>query len=247
MKLVIDNTSTAGTFFDNIHNTNMLVNEYDIENVEDIKNFKDLIDKSSKVYIKEDQIDDYDLTLYDINNELYSTTKYNYINENNVDQFRISYYDKIFETINESFILSKETYNSWLWFLNSHIDCRIDKKTGKHKFGTIGGGAELSFDINYCSEEMFPKFNFSKATCLSCKKTSKLSKKKEQYDDLDKRYEYHKKYGYKLNLVEFYRFIEIYNEYKSTLTVSFMGTGLGDCISVKVKDYVFDITDCSHW
>lgn len=246
MKLVIDNTSTAGTFFDNIHNTNMLVNEYDIENVEEIENFKDLIDKSSKVYIKSDKVDDCGFVIYD-DKELYSSTKYDYINENNVDQFRTSYYDKIFEIINESFILSKETYNSWLWFLDSHRDCRIDKETGKHKFGTIGGGAELSFEINYCSEEMFPKFNFKNATCLSCNKSSKLSKKKEQYENLDKRYESHKKYGYKFNIVEFYRFIEIYNEYKSTLTVSFMGTGLGDCISVKVKDYVFDITDTSNW
>lgn len=246
MKLVIDNTSTAGTFFDNIHNTNMLVNEYDIENVEEIENFKDLIDKSSKIYIKSDEVDDYGFVIYD-DKELYSTSKYDYINEDNIDEYRTSYYDKIFETINDSFILAKENYNNWLWFLDSHKDCRIDKETGNHKFGTIGGGAELSFEINYCSEELFPKFSFNKAICLSCNKSSKLSGKNDPYKDLDERYELHKKYGYKFNIVEFYRFIEIYKEYKSSLIVSFMGTGLGDCISIKVKDYVFDITDTTHW
>ena len=43
------------------------------------------------------------------------------------------------------------------------------------------------------------------------------------------------------------RFIEIYNEYKSPMIISFMGTGLGNIITIKVKDFVFDITDNSHW
>jgi len=246
MRLIIDNTSTSGTFFDNIHNTNWLVSEYDIDNIEEINDFKDKIGKSSKVYIKDDLVDNNGFVYYQTN-QLYSLTKYDYINEDTIEDFKTPYYDKLFETINDSFIITKEQYNNWLYYQDEHKDCRIDKNTGKHKFGTIGGGSSLVFQINYCSEEMFPKFGFIGAKCNACDKISKLTGKNDPIENLDSRYEKFKKYGFKFNLVEFYRFIEIYNEYKSTMTISFMGTGLGNCISIKVKDFVFEITDNSHW
>ena len=241
MILVIDNTSTPGTFFDNIHNPNWIVNEYEIESPEEIENFSEEIDKSSKVYIK-----DGDLPCT-VNEEVVSSLKYDYITEKNVDDFRTPYYDRIFETINESFTLSKDQYNAWLYFQDKHKDCRVDKKTGRHKFGTIGGGSSLIFQINYCSEEMFPRFGFLGAKCEGCGKIDPLTDKFEDYKDLDEKYENHTIYGFSLSLVEFYRFIEIYKEYKSTIEMSFMGTGLGDCISIKVKDFIFSITDTSHW
>ena len=242
MRLIIDNTSTSGTFFDNIHNTNFLVNEYDIDNIEEINK----ILKSSKVYIKEDLADENGFIYYN-NDLLYSSTKYDYINEDTINDFKTSYYNHLFETINDSFIITKEQYNNWIHYQKEHEDCRIDKNSGRHKFGTIGGGSSLVFQINYCAEEMFPKFGFIGAKCNGCDKISKLTEKNEPIENLDKRYESFKQYGFKFNLVEFYRFIEIYNEYKSPMTISFMGTGLGDIISIKVKDFVFDITDNSHW
>ncbi len=239
MILVIDNTSTAGTFFDNIHNPNWLVNEYELDNVEEVKNFKNEINKSSKVYIKDGYIP--------INKEMTSSLKYNYITEDNINEFRTPYYDKVFNTINNSFKLTKEQFNSWLHFQDEHHDCRIDKKTKRPKFGAIGGGSSLIFQINYCSEEMFPKFGFLGARCEACKKIDKLINKFEDDKNLERYYKSHIEYGFKFNLVEFYRFIEIYKEYKSTMEISFMETGLGNCISIKVKDFVFSITDNSNW
>lgn len=241
MILVIDNTPTAGTFFDNIHNTNLIVEEYEIESVDDIKNLEIEIPKSSKIYIKEDNIP------YRVNEEVISSLKYDYINEDNVNEYRTPYFDKIFKTINDSFLLTKEQYNSWIVFQNEHIDCRVDKENGRHKFGSNGGGSSLLFQINYCSEEMFPRIGFIGAKCEGCEKKDPLIKKYDDIKDLDKRYESFQKYHFKFNLVEFYRFVEIYNEYKSTIEISWMGMGLGDLVSIKVKDYVFDITDNSHW
>ena len=241
MILVIDNTSTPGTFFDNIHNPNWVVNEYELNNVEEVENFRDEINKSSKVYIKDGDIP------YVTNEEVISPLKYDYITEKNVNEFRTPYYDKVFETINNSFILSKDQFNSWLHFQDNHIDCRIDKETGRHKFGTNGGGSSLVFQINYCSEEMFPRFGFLGARCDGCGKIDPLTEKFEDDKDLERYYKSHVEYGFKFNLVEFYRFIEIYKEYKSTMDVSFMSFGLGDLISVKVKDFIFSITDNSHW
>lgn len=246
MKLIIDNTSTPGTFFDNINNTNMLVNEYIIEDVSEIENFKDEILKTSKVYIKEDLVDENGLIYYESGKSLYSTTKYDYINEDTLETYRTNKLDKLYKTFNDNFKLTKSQFNNFHYFNEEHHNCKVNED-GSHKFGTIGGGTSLIFEINYCSEEMFPKFAFKGVKCHACNKISQLTGEREDYDRLEKDYEAHIKYGPDLNEVEFYRFMNIYYEYKSHLEIGFMGTGLGYLISVKVKDFVFDITYNTHW
>ena len=51
----------------------------------------------------------------------------------------------------------------------------------------------------------------------------------------------------KFDKIEFYRFMEIYNEHKEPLIIKFMGTGLGDIIIVQTKDYIYDITNIDRW
>lgn len=242
MKLVIDNTSTPGTFFDNIHNTNWLVNEYDIEDASEIENFSDVINKSSKIYIKKDED-----TNYNLNNDLYSSLKYDYINKETIEEYKTRKLDDLYKKFNENFKLTKDQFNNLHYFNENHYNCRVDPQTKMSKFGTIGGGSSLEFMLNYCSEEMFPRFGFVGARCHSCNKVDPLTGNNEPYKNLDKDYESHIKYGPGLSEIEFYRFMTIYYEYKTSLKIGFMGTGLGYCISVKVNDLVFDITDTSCW
>jgi hypothetical protein len=43
------------------------------------------------------------------------------------------------------FRMGANEYYRYLQFSKNHKNCRVDE-TGKHKFGTIGGGVEVSFE-----------------------------------------------------------------------------------------------------
>lgn len=243
IRITINNVSTPGTFFDNIQNDNMFVNEYYLKNIDQFDEVIKYIPKNAKVYI-EDHVR-LDINEY-LKTELYSSNRYDYINKDNIDQYRSDKFDNLLEEINKSLVLNKEQYNSWVNFQDKHKECRIDEN-GRHKFGSIGGGSELVYQINYCHEEMFPKVGFLHGKCLGCEKTNKLSRKTNPIKNLDQHYESYVNYGPGFSQIEFYRFLAIYFDFKTTLEFGFMGTGLGYCIYVKANDFIFDITDTSNW
>lgn len=252
VRVTINNSSTSGTFFDNIHNDNLFVNEYYFDTIDDFIKFYNsedndiIVPKNSKVYIEDG--------VYfnpSVNSELYSSLRYDYINEKNIESYRTPELDKLYnDNFNDRFKLSLSQYLAYKEFCKKHHDCKVDEN-GRHKFGTIGGGTSFEYSINYCSEEMFPNFSFDGIKCHACNVIDKVFQNlKEDYELSTKEkkdYESHKKYGPGMTLICFYRFMAIYNEFKSPLKVSIMGTGLGDIVSVKVKDFVFDITDNSCW
>ena len=240
IKLIIDNTRRSGNFFDNINNYNMIVKEYEIKTTEDIK---DII-KSNDNFIISDNSNDLS------NIESISTLKYNYINEDTLSDFINPIYEKIFNKCrNTMFKLTKEQFTHYLDFCNKHKSCLRDTKTGLHKFGTIGGGISLIYKINYNAEELLPFVNFVK--CYACETEKELNNNDEinlNIDDIDNLYnDYLKYYGNKFDKIEFYRFMEIYNEHKEPLIIKFMGTGLGNIITVQTKDYIYDITNVDCW
>lgn len=243
VRVTINNASTPGTFFDNIHNDNLFINEYYLEDIDQFDKVIKYIPKNAKVYV-EDNID----FIPKVNNELYSSLRYDYINEKTIESFRTKELDELFNNnFNDRFKLSKTQYKNYKKFVNDHHDCRVDEN-GLSKFGTIGGGTSFNYALNYCAEEMFPNFAFLGVKCHGCNKLSTLSEDCEELTEQElKDFEAHKKYGPELTRIAFYRFMAIYNEFKGPLELSIMGTGLGDLVSVKVKDFIFDITDNSHW
>ena len=236
---IIDNTVHFGNFFDNIGNENMFIEEVDIENLKDLEG---IVEKNDKVFFKEFNWPS------DSSKE---SNKYDYINEKTLDNFRSPKYDKLYKERNGSlFSMSKAQYRQYMQFCKAHHECMIDPETGLSRFGTIGGGIVVKYQINYNYEEMFPMTQFVK--CEYCQEENQLeetSYKDIEIDEeeLDKKYASYINYGTKMTEVEFYRFIEIYNEYKETLQVNFMGTGLGYIITVKTKDFIFGITDYECW
>ena len=169
--------------------------------------------------------------------------KYDYINENTLDKYITDTYENMYN--NQDFTLTKKQYYQYLEFCEEHKDCLRDKNTGKHKFGTIGGGISLIY---------FPRLNNIYVICYGCNEIKKLDCKdididSSKLEELNKKYDEYCKYNKcKLNHVEFYRLIEILNEYdEEDIELSFMGTGLGDIINVKTKEYQYDITDISNW
>ena len=177
-------------------------------------------------------------------------TKYDYINDKTLDQYMNNALEAVYPYNKNMFKLTENQYKHYLKFLKDHKDCRIDKETGKHKFGTIGGGLSIIYKSND-QWDLFDKY----VKCHGCSIEEKLKDTNIELDisedKLQNDYEDYCKYGPSFNKVEFYRFNEIWNEYLEDkgeqLEVDFMGTGLGHTINVKTKDFSFDITDISNW
>ena len=234
-KLVIDNTRKSGNFFDNINNYNMFVDEYMIS---DLSEIKDIVKDTDNFYLVED----------DSYNELDDKfkLKYDYINTETLDKFINPEYEKLYKTNYKTmFRLSKEEFKQYIKFCQDHRKCLYED--GKSKFGTIGGGICLEYHINYNNEEYLPFFKFVK--CYGCNFTEKITNSDIKLEDknFENAYENHVKYGNKFDKIEFYRFMEIYKEYKEPLIVVFEGTGLGNIITVKTKNYIYDITNTDSW
>lgn len=244
MKLIIDNTTRSGNFFDNINNQNYITKEYYINDM----NFKEILkDIKSDSYIKveEDIIDNNDFTN--------TSDKYNYINDDNLNLYETDVLNNFYSEHDLMFELSENQYYQYLVFCKEHNDCLRDKKTGRHKFGTIGGGISIVYRIyNKDKIDIY-------AVCHACNKNIELLDKIPENIDILKKdnktlkedYETFKKYHPKFNKVEFYRFSEIWKEYiedkNEEIVISFMGTGLGDIININTKEFSYDITDTSHW
>lgn len=243
IRVTINNASTPGTFFDNINNDNLFINEYYLEDIDQFDDVIKYIPTNAKIYIEND-VDFVPL----INNELYSSLRYNYINDKTIGKFQTKELDELFDNnFNDRFKLSEKQFKNYKKFIKEHHDCKIDEN-GRHKFGSIGGGTSFEYSINYCAEEMFPNFSFDGIKCHACNVISKLNNECNGFTPKEKKeFADHKKYGPEMTKICFYRFMTIYHEFKSPLNVSIMGTGLGYLVSVKVKDFVFDITDNSHW
>ncbi len=215
--IVIDNTRKAGNFFDNINNYNFIVKEYDISDNNELKN--------------EDNT---------------SSLKYSYINNDTLKDFINDKYEKIFnERNNNLFKMSSTEYANYKEFSLKHKDCRVDSKTGRNKLGAIGGGIDIEYKINYNYEEQLPFMSVNTVECLICNEKGNLeSSKSKNYFDYD---EYIKHYVPKFDKVEFYRFMEIYNEFKKPLIIKIMETGLGTMFTIEVDDFIFDITNIDNW
>ena len=238
MQLVIDNTRKSGNFFDNILNDNMLISVYNIndKNVSDVIN--EIKDSDNFSFI------DY----YDYN--LYSHNKYDYINDNNINDYVNPEYEDLYKNkYNNMFMLTLPQYKQYIDFYYDHKKCLIDKKTGRHKFGTIGGGIVKEYKIKNIEDSSFI-FNIY-VKCLTCNDEKELLTTyniDEITDELKTSYDVECKYGHKFDKVEFYRFMEIFNEYKNEdLTVCFMSTGLGNVITVQTNEFVYDITNIDKW
>jgi len=238
MKLIIDNTTRPGNFFDKINNQSYTTKEYYICEM----NLNDNIIKEIKPdsFIKiEDE--------YDENYTQY-VDKYDYINTNTLNKYIDPELELIYKNdINDVFKLSKEQYKQYLIFIKNHKNCLVDCNL-RHRFGTIGGGIIIKYKVNYNYEEKFLIFKFVK--CEYCKDEEALTGNIKDFEISDEELEqkYNNYYKYPIfTKVEFYRFMEIYREYKESLIVEVMGTGLGNLISVKTKNYIFSITDYSNW
>lgn len=176
--------------------------------------------------------------------------KYDYINNDTLEQYQTDELEKAWTIHKEMFKLTLNQYKHYLNFSKDHKDCMVDKETGRHKFGTIGGGLSIIYKIN---NEWYMTDKFIR--CHACNTEEKLEdtdiELDIQIDKLQKDYEQYCKYGPSLNKVEFYRFNEIWEEYVEEkgeqLEIDFMGTGLGYFINIKTKDFTYSITDTSNW
>lgn len=176
--------------------------------------------------------------------------KYDYINNDTLEQYQTEALEKVYPIHQDMFKLTLNQYKHYLKFSKDHEDCRVDKATGRHKFGTIGGGLSIVYRTNN-KWDIFDKF----IKCHGCAIEEKLEDNDIELDipadKLQKDYEAYCKYGPSFNKVEYYRFNEIWEEYveekDEQLEVGFMGTGLGYCINVKTKEFTYSITDSSNW
>lgn len=187
-----------------------------------------------------------------MNNKIECTDKYDYINNDTLEQYKDDYLEKMYSFHPEAFKLTLNQYKHYLKFVEDHKDCRINKDTGYSKFGTIGGGTSIIFkttkkDVWYIFDEYIK--------CEGCDIEEKLEdmdiKLDISEDQLMKDYEAYCKHGPSFNKIEYYRFNEIWEEYVEEkgeqLEVTFMGTGLGYLINVKTKNFIYSITDTSNW
>lgn len=210
--IVIDNTRNAGNFFDNINNYEYLAQEY-------------LIDKNGEV----------------LNFPKHIGEKYDYINIKTINQLR----DRITEFFWDKYAYKLFKLDSLQLqqisnFEKKHSSC-VRKENGMNKFGTIGGGFELVYKINYNQEElMLPRCNFEYVQCLDCEEKDECINSSVEMTN--------KKFHYpKFDKIEFYRFMEIYNEYKQPLTIKITGTGLGWIFDIYVEDFIYNITNVDSW
>ena len=240
MQLVIDNTRTSGNFFDNILNNNMFVKLY---NIKEGTELKDLINESDNFYFQEN---DYTLDVYDY---MY---KYDYVNNETLDNYINDEYEKLYnEKYKDMFTLTLSQFNQYINFCLEHKKCLVDIKTGKHRFGLVNNGIRKEFKIkNVEDNNLFLFKTFVK--CLYCNAEIELinnqGSESDISDDIKNSYEIECKYGFKFDKVEFYRFMEIYNDHKNEdLTITFTNSGLGHVITVQTNEYIYNISNIDNW
>ena len=174
-----------------------------------------------------------------------SSTKYDYISSETLEQYKTEELEKAFLKHKLMFKLTKNQYKQYLAFRKKHKECLYDPVTLRHRFGTIGGGISIIYKTNKNNSEI-DKY----VKCHWCNAEEKLEDKDIDFEiseeELNKEYERQCQYGVDLSHVEFYRLNEIWKDHKE-LTISFMGTGLGYLINVKTNKESFDITDTSCW
>ena len=176
--------------------------------------------------------------------------KYDYINDDTLEQYIREDLESVYPFHKDMFKMTFNQYKHYLKFSKDHHDCRVDKETGRHKFGAIGGGLSIIYRTN---NEWYIMDKFIK--CNGCNVEEKLEdtdiKLDIPEDKLQKAYEEYCKYGPSFNKVEFYRFNEIWEEYVESkseqIEVNFMMTGLGYLIGIKTNDFIYSITDSSNW
>ena len=163
MQLIIDNTRTAGNFFDNILNDNMFVSVYNINENEDISDIIN-IHNTDNLLFENNYID----TTYTVN-----SNKYDYINNKTISNYKTLENEKLYNYLNNMLMLSISQYKQYLDFYNEHRKCLIDEKTKKHNFGTIGGGITIEYKIKNIEDS----FIFNKyVRCLKCNEFKELIK-----------------------------------------------------------------------
>ena len=231
--LTIDNTRTAGNFFDNIANFNYLATEYPYINIKDLN----LYVKNEDHFVVSDEYKPF----IEYNNGI---MKYDYINNDNIEEYKkeFPYYLKLYNNLNNNmFILTKEQYQQYIDFLDEHKQCLLNNDD-------INNGIVLEYHINYSTEELLPFFNYVK--CYICGTEYELkdnNKEVELSDKIFNSYEIFLKYKNKFDIVEFFRFMEIYNEYKEPLIIRFINTGIGNSITVQTKEFIFNISNVDNW
>jgi len=188
--------------------------------------------------------------LYEFKEDGSLKVKYDYINNDTLSQYQTDELERVYPFHRDMFKLTLNQYKHYIKFFKDHEDCRIDKATGRHKFGTIGGGLSITYKTN---DEWYIMDKFIR--CHGCDTKIKLEDIDIELDipedKLLKDYENYCKYGPSFNKVEFYRFNAIWEEYVKgkgeQIEVGFMGTGLGYLISIQTSDFRYEITDSSNW
>ena len=183
-------------------------------------------------------------------NEIEYLNKYDYINNDTLDQYKNEGMENVYQFHQIMFKLTFYQYKHYFKFCKEHYNCRIDSKTGRNKFGTIGGGLSVIYRTND-EWDMFDKF----IKCEGCDIEEKLEDIDIELDisddEIRKSYELYDKSSISLTKIEFYRLNEIYNEYVidkgEQLEVRFMSTGLGHIVNIKTKDFLYCITDITNW
>ena len=230
--LVIDNTRSAGNFFDELLNYNMLVTEYDIDNIKSIS-----LDKDDNIII-----DTY--LSFEEDPRYNHMEKYDYINEYTFETYKNDEYEQLFKAkYKKMFSLTKSQYKQYYDFVKEHKSCLSDNKDGRLIL-------EYHIKNNEDSLLVFDKF----VKCNICNDTVELinKPKENKSDEFDKEfldsYNLFSKYRNLFSKIEFYRFMEIYNEYKDEeIIVSFEETGIGSSIYVRTNEYIYNITDIDCW
>ena len=158
MKLIIDDTTNPGNFFDKMNNQSYTTKEYKVSKI-NFKNILKDIKSDSYIRFKEDNENIDFINTFD---------KYNYINENTLNLYETDALNNFYEEHDTMFILSENQYYQYLIFCEEHKNCLRDKKTGRHKFGTIGGGISIVYKIH--NKDKIDKF----VLCHGCNKEIKL-------------------------------------------------------------------------
>lgn len=140
--------------------------------------------------------------------------------------------------------VSKEEYYVIDKFYDAHRDCRI-LPDGRHRYGAIGGGFEKRA---YMKQDGSFKFI---CKCMTCNEVLDVEEAVKNIKDgeIPEEYEFYQGYGM-FDIVEWSRFKKFCTDHEGhSISVGFMGTGLGYLINVKDEDTgeYADITYTDNW
>ena len=162
---------------------------------------------------------------------------YDYITDEWIASNSIDHLLDIMQTYANAFILTKDQYAHWIAYQQEHKICQIDPSTGFSRYGAIGGGMEVAFEV---SDGIVKPY----ACCHTCKDKTYLM----TVDADVKHYEQYAKYANKFCNTELVRFAQLLYDLKPTqFTVKFVGTGLGNLIDVEIDGKNYSITDIESW